>query len=465
MARNLDGIRAMVRQFLNDEFVSGSEQDFQDDELNLYIGDCLVEVSERKPRVVKETLTTAASSRELDISSIEDLLSIDKLEYKTGKNPRDYRNFIAIDNDTIEIDTTLTPTADEDVYVYCHKVHQLTESSSTLSPQLERVLIAGVVAYAALGWANQVRTQISAAISKVSDVDTAIGNMSARVTQAINDLTSGRDFIGKKNTEAITAIDSMSTQVTQALADLVSGRSLIGDKKTEAETALGKVSAQITQAIADLTSGRAQIDDERETADTAIDSVNDRVAQALADLVSGRDLINKVNIGGKPQTDYASYATRELESASGYLRQATAYLSEATSSGRYADYSSRDLQTARAYVDEARGYMSLDQVTVEYSNYAARELSLAASYLNQARGYLDVDRPASEYSTYAARELSNATAYLNQAGGYIRELTGRLSIGKAISSHQTWANSKLALYKQDLRRLVTTRTSTRFSRG
>jgi len=152
--KTLSGIRALIRQFLKDEFQSGVPLDWKNDELDLYIQDILSEISERVPYRVKETLTTTASSRELDISSIEDLLSIDKLEYKTGQDPRDYRNFNEIDADTIEIDTTLTPSADENVYLYCHKLHQLTESSSTLSPQLERILVLGVTAQAAIAKAQ-----------------------------------------------------------------------------------------------------------------------------------------------------------------------------------------------------------------------------------------------------------------------------------------------------------------------
>jgi len=192
MSKNLSAIRATVSQFLNDEFVSGSSQDFQNDELDLHIADCLVEISQRRPYEVKETLTTA-SSKDLNISTIEDLLEVDKAEFPVGSDPPDYRNVSTFGN-TLTIDIDTKPTAGKTIYLYCHKVHQLTESASTLSPQLESVLVAGVVAKAALGWINQVRKQVAEAITKISDVDTAIGSMSARITQAMADLTSGRDL-------------------------------------------------------------------------------------------------------------------------------------------------------------------------------------------------------------------------------------------------------------------------------
>lgn len=227
MAKYLSGIRATVRQFLSDEFVYDTDLEWEDDELDLHIGTCLGEISDYKPYVVREILTTIANSRVLDISSIEDLIRINKLEYPTGNDPRDYRNFINLDAETIEIDTTLTPiaggsgtltgtvtftngsaaitgsstlfstelesgyhikkstgtrwyriysiesataltlaepclettgadTADvtqycyETVYLYCEKLHSLTESSSTLTVQLERILVIGVSARAAI---------------------------------------------------------------------------------------------------------------------------------------------------------------------------------------------------------------------------------------------------------------------------------------------------------------------------
>ena len=60
-------------------------------------------------------MATIANSRVLDISDIDDLVdgvdSIDWLEYPTGEDPPNKRNFNVIDDETIEIDTTLTPDA------------------------------------------------------------------------------------------------------------------------------------------------------------------------------------------------------------------------------------------------------------------------------------------------------------------------------------------------------------------
>ena len=193
MSRTLSGIRQTVYQLLNDEFSEGVTQDFASDELDIIISETLAEISERRPYEVKDTSLTTSASYDLDISSIEDLLEVDKAEFPISKDPPNYRN-VSVFGTTLTIDIDTKPTADKTIYLFCHKLHQLTEESSTLSPQLETLLIAGSVAKAALGWTNQVRKQVTQALARIADVHTAIGNMSDRVEQAIADLGEGRDL-------------------------------------------------------------------------------------------------------------------------------------------------------------------------------------------------------------------------------------------------------------------------------
>ena len=118
-------------------------------------------------------------------------------------------------------------------------------------------------------------------------------------------------------------------------------------------------------------------------------------------------------------------------------------------------YAARDIQAATGYLNQARAYLASDQPAAEYALNAARELQTANTYLNQAKGYLATDQPAvNEYSLYAARELNGAMTYLSQAGGYIRELTARLSSIRSMTAYQNWANQKLMLFKQELRKIA-----------
>ena len=248
MALELSGIREVIRKTLRDEFVSASvDLDWTDEELDTFISQCLREISRRSPNKVIEVKTTLANSKILDISDIDDLLYVDKLEYPVGSDPRDYRNAIEIDRETIEIsvdtdtsaggsgtltgtvtfttgsatvtgsgtdfdgeleadyhikpsggtrwyriysiesDTSLTlaePVRSADngadtidltqycyevVYIYCAKKHTLTETTSTLNPQEEEVLIYGASGEAALSkvrsYINKVSTGGAATVS------------------------------------------------------------------------------------------------------------------------------------------------------------------------------------------------------------------------------------------------------------------------------------------------------------
>jgi hypothetical protein len=158
MGKTRSGIIAIIRQKLHDEPTSGQEPTWENDELAMKIDDVLAEISEASPRIVIETLQTSAASRELDISSIEDLVnggeSILKAEWPVGYWPKNDRN-VEVVGDTLTMVTNLLPSAGEDVYLTCAKVHQLTKSGSTLSRKLERLLVLGVCGYVTLdraGW-------------------------------------------------------------------------------------------------------------------------------------------------------------------------------------------------------------------------------------------------------------------------------------------------------------------------
>jgi hypothetical protein len=157
--RYLSSIRTVVRQFLRDEFQEDIDYEFPDDEIDLHIGDCLIDISKVCPHEVKETIESDGT-KEIDISEVSGLIGekVVKVEYPTGNDPPSFTGF-TIFGDTLRL-TDTTPTSGEDVYLYCHEVHQLTESSSTLSADLEKVLIDGAVAMTAMAFLNKMRDQI-----------------------------------------------------------------------------------------------------------------------------------------------------------------------------------------------------------------------------------------------------------------------------------------------------------------
>jgi len=165
MARLLSGIRAIARQKLNDE-LKGSDVAYKwtDDELDVYTNDCLIEMSKYSPYEVKETVTTVASSREIDLSSIDDLLEVKEVEYPVDKQPRRFRQF-SVWGDILRIELDTAPSAVANVYLYCKEYHSLSDTASTLNPNLERILVLGVCGQAAVAKAQ----------TKINKVNKAVG--------------------------------------------------------------------------------------------------------------------------------------------------------------------------------------------------------------------------------------------------------------------------------------------------
>lgn len=165
MARYLSDIRASVRDVLRDEFVEGVDLEWEDDELNRLIRLKLDEMEQKMPYEVKATeeddetdIVTTADSKEIDLSGIADIIRVFKVEYRTGKNPKQFRNFTQF-ADTLTMVINFLPSADEAVHLYLHKKHTLTDATSTLRDKHETVLIKGVTAEAAI---NKGREMINA---------------------------------------------------------------------------------------------------------------------------------------------------------------------------------------------------------------------------------------------------------------------------------------------------------------
>lgn len=392
-----------------------AEVDWDDDTLESFISQCLADMSGEIPCKGQEPALVTANSKLLDIGGISNLIKVDRVEYEPGGDPRNYRNFKQIDYETIEMNVSSAPTESgesgtltgtvtftsgsatvtgsgtdfdgelaQDYYIkpsggsrwyrvysvesdtsltldepvksaddgadtanltlyrygvaiiYCEKVHTLTEDASTLTPQLEKLVADGASAFAATAWVNGLRSHVNEASSLFTSIDNAISSMSVRITEAINDLATERPLVNENRDTAIEAINEIDTRITLALADLNTGRSHI----------------------------------------------------------------NKINVGGSPQSDYG--------------------------------------------------------------NSAARELQIASESLQKANALFNADASTSQHGVLSSRELSVSQAHLNQAGGFVRELSSRLSVASVINSYQNWANNKLATYRNDLRRMTPVRVKKQY---
>jgi hypothetical protein len=199
MAKYMSAIVDDVRRNVMDDYEDSQSEDFSDDDIKRAVLDTLVRLSEVSPYMVKETLTTTAGSKELDISDVESLIAIQEIEYPVDREPRILRGWSDRETGKVILDIDYDPSGSESVYVYCRKVHTLDYKTSTLNPQQERILIMGAEAKLILQWTHTIRGYIVAAKEVLESASDKIDDTSARLAQAITDLASSRSYVNKLN--------------------------------------------------------------------------------------------------------------------------------------------------------------------------------------------------------------------------------------------------------------------------
>lgn len=159
MPTTLTTIRARVRQDLHDE--DSSAYRWADPVLDRHIGRAVTEYSLRAPLEQKSTLTTVASSRDVGIASLTNLVGVEAVEWPVGEFPPRLVGFSSWQT-TLTLDSAAAPNGVENVYVYWTKLHTLDGSISTLPVSHEDLIAIGAAGYAALDWtsfaANRINT-------------------------------------------------------------------------------------------------------------------------------------------------------------------------------------------------------------------------------------------------------------------------------------------------------------------
>ena len=143
---NLSDMRTLVRRDLKDE--DASNYRWQDNEIDRAIGRAVAELSRYCPREMKTTIATVDDSREIDISSLTDRVSVDRVEFPIDEHPRQFQRF-SVYQDTLTLIGGVEGDG-EDCYVFWSKVHTLDGSTSSIPAYLEDVLALGATAYAVL---------------------------------------------------------------------------------------------------------------------------------------------------------------------------------------------------------------------------------------------------------------------------------------------------------------------------
>ena len=155
---NLTDMIAMVRKDLHDE--DNNNYRWTDDELERHIGRAVKEFSEQIPLPAKATLATTADSRDVNVTSLEDRVTVEAVEYPTGETPPRYCRF-SIWGDTLTIVSGKEPDG-SNCCVYYGALHTLDADGSTIPAKYEDLIATGTCGYAVIGAAAGAINKVNA---------------------------------------------------------------------------------------------------------------------------------------------------------------------------------------------------------------------------------------------------------------------------------------------------------------
>ena len=155
---NLTEMKTIVRRDLHDE--DSENYRWTENELERHITRAVKDFSGALPYQQKAVKATTPGSRDIDISTLTERVSIEAVEYPVGNYPAIYQRF-SLWGDILTLLNDVVPDG-SDVYIYYGKLHTLDSSSSTIPPVNEDLVAAGACGYAAVEWAiyavNRVNT-------------------------------------------------------------------------------------------------------------------------------------------------------------------------------------------------------------------------------------------------------------------------------------------------------------------
>jgi hypothetical protein len=219
-----------------------------------------------------------------------------------------------------------------------------TLKSSTLTPQLEPVLVDLIAGMAAVSKSAQPLQEIVNAISTIAVANTAIANMSAQITAATAFISSG------------------SAQTGSASADIAT-----------AATALAKIDAQIAAATVQITAATAVIN----TIPTAMGADGSYMQAAASDINAGLGYMKEgIAYFQQAQADeglannYIGLATASMSAASQYLNQGNGYLGKIRTQLSIAAASDPLKVWGQQKLTDARRRLSRLSGTKTFSDYA-----------------------------------------------------------------------------------------------
>jgi hypothetical protein len=178
---DLSMMRSIVRRDLRDEELTNYR--WSDDELDRHIAHALREFSEAVPLPAKAALPTTSGSRVIDISSLDDRVMVEAVEYPVDSFPPSYQRF-ALWGHALTLFSDEVPDG-SDCVVYYGILHTLDAQGSTIPTKHEDLIAIGAEGYAAVEWAGYAINKVNVGTNATSEF-LNWGNQ--RLTQFRNEL-------------------------------------------------------------------------------------------------------------------------------------------------------------------------------------------------------------------------------------------------------------------------------------
>ncbi len=162
-----------VRRDLKDE----DSQNYQwtDDEIERHIERALSEFSQYLPLDQQTLKATTPDDRNIDISSLADVVKITTVEYPIGEYPAKYNRF-SLWGDILTIHCATTPDG-SNCNIYWGTMHTLDGSSSTIPTKWEELVAIGAAGFALVAWADYSVNQVNLGGSDTPDSYITTGNL------------------------------------------------------------------------------------------------------------------------------------------------------------------------------------------------------------------------------------------------------------------------------------------------
>ncbi len=403
----------------------------------------------------QETVLLTARSTDVDVTGIEGIRHILKAEYPTGKSPKEFHNVTLFSN-IATIETDATPAAGEQAVLYCLKLHILDTSASTLTPELEPIVVNLAAGNVALNNIGDGRTQIKAAIDAAALVNSAVDSMATRIGQATTDITAARNAISTDLSSAGTAITAVGNTITTAMASLASGKSAAAAITADVSSA----STQLGLAITDVGAARTKLATAVAAFSSQLSDVSTQISDSEDDLAAARALNNTIPTWATAETGLHSSASGGFGAATSRINEIRTILNDSTAISQEGTLASNQLNIVSGLLNEIKTTLSANEGKAgQYRGLGSAELSAANTYIGQAGALLSkISQTVNIYMGTAAHELTTASGYLNEATCYVREASSRLSIANTQMQFTKWGRNKVQKAEAELKALARPKT-------